>query len=117
MRFLKMIFTTIIVLLAIIFIVENLEILRQAVTLKLDLHLVKMESPEVPLWVMVLFCFFLGAFTSALYGIYEVIVQRQTIRQLKHNLEILAQELKSAGARAGEAAVASPGPRAGSPSE
>ena len=117
MRFLKMIFTTIIVLLAIIFIVENLEILRQTVTLNLDLHLVKMETPEVPLWVMVLFCFFLGVFTSALYGIYEVIVQRQTIRQLKHNLEILAQELKSAGARAGEAAAVSPGPKAGSPSE
>jgi uncharacterized membrane protein (DUF106 family) len=117
MRFLKMIFTTIIVLLAIVFIVENLEILRQTVTLNLDLHLVKMETPEVPLWVMVLFCFFLGVFTSALYGIYEVIVQRQTIRQLQHNLEILAQELKSAGARPGEAAAASPEPKAESPSE
>lgn len=117
MRFLKMIFTTIIILLALVFIVENLEILRQAVTLKLDLHLVKMETPAVPLWVMVLFCFFLGVFTSGLYGIYEIIVQRQTIRQLKHNLEILAQELKSAGARAGEAAAAPPGPKAGSSSE
>jgi len=117
MRFLKMIFSTIIVLLAIIFIVENLEILRQTVTLNLDLHLVKMATPEVPLWVMVLFCFFLGVFTAALYGIYEVIVQRQTIRQLKHNLEILSQELKSAGARAGVAAAASPGPKAGSPGE
>jgi uncharacterized membrane protein (DUF106 family) len=117
MRFLKMIFTTIIVLLGIVFIVENLEILRQTVTLNLDLHLVKMETPAVPLWVLVLFCFFLGVFTSALYGIYEVIVQRQTIRQLKHNLEILAQELKSAGARAGEAAAASPQPKAESPSK
>ena len=116
MRFLRIIFTTLILLLAIVFIVENLEMLRQTVTLNLDLHLVKWETPEVPLWVMVLFCFFLGVFTSALYGIYEVIVQRQTIRQLKHNLEILAQELKSAGARAGEAA-ASPGPKAGSPGE
>ena len=64
---------------------------------------------------MVLFCFFLGVFTTALYGIYEVIAQRQTIRQLKRNLEILAQELKSAGARAGEAAAAPPGSKAGSP--
>ncbi len=66
---------------------------------------------------MVLFCFFLGVFTAALYGIYELIVQRQTIRQLRHNMEILTQELKSAGARAGEAAAASPGPKAGSPGE
>jgi uncharacterized integral membrane protein len=117
MRFLRIIFTTIILLLAIVFIIENLEMLRQTVTLNLDLYLVKMETPEVPLWVTVLFCFFLGVFTSALYGIYEVIVQRQTIRQLKRNLEILAQELKSAGARAGDAATASQGPKAGSSSD
>ena len=57
-----------------------------------------MQSPEMPLWVMVLFCFFLGAFTASLYGIYEVIVQRQTIRQLKHNLEILASRAETAPA-------------------
>lgn len=106
MRFLKVIITTIIILLAIVFIVENLEMLRQAVTLKLDLYLVQWKSPDMPLWVMVLFCFFLGAFTASLYGIYEVIVQRQTIRQLKHNLEILARELKQAGVSAEAAATA-----------
>ncbi len=116
MRFLKVIISTIIILLAIVFIIENLEILRHAVTLKLDLYLVYLESPAVPLWVLVLFCFFLGAFTASLYGIYEVIVQRQTIRQLKHNLEILAQELKSAGTAA-EAAAASPASRSASRSE
>ncbi len=48
MRFLKMIFSAIIVLLAIVFIIENLEILRQTVTLNLDFHLVKMETPGCP---------------------------------------------------------------------
>ena len=76
-----------------------------------------METPAVPLWVMVLFCFFLGVFTTALYGIYEVLVQRQTIRQLKRNLEILAQELKSAGARAGKLPRCPPGPRRDPPGE
>ena len=108
MRFLKVIITTIIIILAIVFIVENLEMLRQAVTLKLDLYVAQWKTPNMPLWVMVLFCFFLGAFTASLYGIYEVIIQRQTIRRLKHNLEILAQELKQAGAAA-EASAASPG--------
>ena len=97
MRFLKVIISTIIILLAIVFIIENLEMLRQTMTLKLDLYLVNLKSPAMPLWVMILFCFFLGAFTASLYGIYEVLVQRQTIRQLKHNLEILALELKQAG--------------------
>ncbi len=106
MRFLKVIISTIIIVLAIVFIIENLETLRHAVTLKLDLYVAHWDSPEVPLWVLVLFCFFLGAFTASLYGIYEVIVQRQTIRQLKHNLEILASELKQAGIAAESAAAA-----------
>jgi hypothetical protein len=97
MRFLKVIFSTIIVLLGVVFIIENLEVLKQPVTLRLDLYLAHLESPALHLWVLVLFFFFLGVFTASLYGIYEVIVQRQTIRQLKHNLEILAQELKQAG--------------------
>jgi len=96
--------STIIILLAIVFIVENLEMLRQTVTLKLDLYLGQWKTPDMPLWVMVLFCFFLGAFTASLYGIYEVVMQRQTIRQLKRNLEILAQELKQAGVAAEAAA-------------
>jgi uncharacterized integral membrane protein len=105
MRFLRIIISTIIIILAIVFIIENLEMLKHTVTLRLDLHLVQLKSPDMPLWVMVLFCFFLGAFTASLYGIYEVIVQRQTIRQLKHNLEILAQELKLAGAAAAASAA------------
>ena len=116
MRFLKVIISTIIILLAIVFIIENLETLKQAVTLKLDLYVVNLQSPAIHLWVLVLFCFFLGAFTASLYGIYEVIVQRQTIRQLKHNLEILAQELKQAGVGA-EASAASPASTSASRSE
>ncbi len=112
MRFLKVIFVTLLVLLAFVFIIQNLEILRQAVTLRLNLHLAKWQTPAVPLWLLVMFCFLLGVFTASLYGIYEIIVQRQTIRQLKHNLEILAQELKSAGARAEETPAVPPEPQA-----
>ncbi len=111
MRFLKVIFISVILFLAFVFIVENLETLRYAVTLKLDLYFSQLQSPAVPLWVLVLFCVFLGAFTASLYGIYEVVVQRQTIRQLTHNLEILASELKQAGVKAAAPAAApEPGP-------
>ena len=54
--------------------------------------------------------FFLGVFTTSLYGIYELYQQRQTIRQLRHNLEILAKELKQAGATA-QASAAAPEPQ------
>jgi chromate transport protein ChrA len=95
MRFVKVVVTTIIILLGIVFIIENLEMLKHAILLKLDLYIVTFESPAVHLWVVVLFAFFLGVFTASLYGIYELIVQRQTIRRLKHNLNILSEELKA----------------------
>jgi uncharacterized integral membrane protein len=106
MRFVKIIFSTVIVLLGVVFIIENLEALKQAVRLKLDLYFVTFQTPDVYLWVIVLFSFFLGVLTAVLYGIYEHYHQRQTIRQLRHNLEILAKELKQTSATA-QASVAS----------
>jgi ABC-type enterochelin transport system permease subunit len=100
MRFVKVVISTAIVLLGIAFIIENLEMLKTAVKIKLDLYVVYLESPDIHLWVIILFCVFLGVFTASLYGVYEILMQRKTIRQLRHNLEILAQELKQAGAAA-----------------
>jgi len=110
MRFVKVIFSTVIVLLGIVFIIENLEVLKQAVRLRLDLYLATFQSPDVPLWIIILFCFFLGVLTTSLYGLYELYKQRQTIRQLRHNLEILAKELKQASATA-QASAAAPEPQ------
>ena len=100
MRFIKIIISTVIILLGIAFIIENLEMLKHTVRIRMDLHFVAFQSPDVHLWVIILFCFFLGVFTTSLYGIYELITSRQTIRQLRHNLEILARELKQASAAA-----------------
>jgi uncharacterized integral membrane protein len=106
MRFVKIIISTLIVLLGIVFIIENLEILKHAVRIKLNLYFVSFQSPDMHLWVIVLFAFFLGVFTASLYGIYELYNQRQTVRRLRHNNEILAQELKQASATAEVSAAA-----------
>lgn len=116
MRFVKIIISTVIVLLGIVFIIENLDMLKQAVRLKLDLYFFTLQSPDVHLWIIILFCFFLGVFTTSLYGIYEVVKSRQTIRQLRHNLEILASELKQVSATA-ESSMAPPQSRVVPPSE
>ena len=86
MRFVKVIISTAIVLLGIVFIIENLEMLKTAIRLKLDLYVVTLQTPDVHLWVLILFTFFLGVFTTSLYGFYELYKQRQTIRQLRHNM-------------------------------
>jgi uncharacterized integral membrane protein len=105
MRFVKIIFSTVIILLGIVFIIQNLEMLKHAVRLQLDLYVAAFQSPDVHLWVIILFAFFLGVFTTSLYGLYELFKQRQTIRQLRHNLDIMARELKQASV-AEEASVA-----------
>jgi uncharacterized integral membrane protein len=96
MRFFKVIFASLLVILGIVFIIENRATLEHALQLRFDIYVAKFQSPQIPVWVLILFTFFLGVFTAALYGLYELIRQRQTIRQLRHNLEILAQELKRA---------------------
>lgn len=97
MRHVKVIFGFILVLFGIVFLVENRVVLEHAITLKFDIYVFKVETAPIPLWVMVLFTFFLGAFTAFLYFIYEHVKQRQVIRQLRHNLEIMGSELKKAG--------------------
>jgi len=111
-----MIISTLIVLLGIVFIIENLETLKQAVRLKLNLYFFSFQSPDIQLWVIVLFVFFLGVLTASLYGFYELYRQRQTIRQLRHNMDILGMELKQAGIGA-EVSAAPPEPQAASQSE
>jgi uncharacterized integral membrane protein len=106
MRFIKIIVSTLIILLGIVFIIENLDMLKHTVRIQMNLHFATFQSPDMHLWVIILFAFFLGVFTSSLYGLYELFKQRQTIRQLRHNLEILARELKQATAAAEVSAAA-----------
>jgi hypothetical protein len=110
MRFVKVIFSTVIVLLGIVFIIENLDMLKQPVNMELNLYLVSFQSPKMHLWILILFTFFLGVFTTSLYGIYELYQQRQTIRQLRHNMDMLAKELKQASDTA-QASAAAPEPQ------
>ncbi len=100
MRFIKVIFLSLLGVLGVVFIVENREVLERTVQLKLDLYFRVFHSAAVPLWVLILFVFFLGVLTTCLYGLYELLKQRQTIRTLRHNLEIVGQELKRASAAA-----------------
>ncbi|MBM4284205.1 MAG: LapA family protein [Deltaproteobacteria bacterium] len=98
MRFLKIIFTSLLTILGLIFILQNRTALEQTVQLSLDLYLKSFTSANIPLWLLIIFSFFLGVFTTSLYGFYELIKQRQTIRHLRQNLEIMGNELKRAGA-------------------
>ncbi|MHB8068548.1 MAG: lipopolysaccharide assembly protein LapA domain-containing protein [Desulfobaccales bacterium] len=100
MRFFKVIFSSLLGVLGIIFIIQNKVVLEHPLQLKLDLYFRSFQSAAIPIWILILFVFFLGVFTTCLYGLYELLRQRRTIRTLKHNLEIVGQELKRASAAA-----------------
>lgn len=94
MQFFKLIFSALLTILGIIFIIHNLETLNQQITLKFNAYFHTFQSAPISLWVLLLFVFFLGVLTTSLYGIYEVMKQRHVSRQLRHSLEVLSNELK-----------------------
>lgn len=94
MRFFKLIFSCLLTILGIIFIIHNLETLNQQITLKFNAYFHTFQSAPITLWVLLLFVFFLGVLIASLYGVYEVIRQRHISRQLRHSLEVLSSELK-----------------------
>jgi uncharacterized integral membrane protein len=110
MRFLKVMFATILTILGIIFILENRGEFEKTIKIIFDLYVFRLESADLPVWVLILFVFFLGVFTASLYGIYEILKQRQMIRQLKQNVEILGEELKRAGVTVESPAAGSQAP-------
>jgi putative membrane protein len=101
MRYVKVFIVVFLALLGIIFVIENIDILKHPVQLGLNLYVVNLETPPIPLWVIIILSFGLGAVLILIYFLYDQIKQRQTIRQLQQNIEILSEDLKRTEVRAG----------------
>jgi putative membrane protein len=101
MRYVKVFIVVFLALLAVIFVIENIEILKHPVQLGLNLYVVNLETPPIPLWVIIILSFGLGAVLILIYFLYDHITQRQNIRQLQQNIEILTEDLKRTEVRAG----------------
>jgi hypothetical protein len=97
MNYVKAFLIGLLALLAFVFTIENIEVLRQTIQLRLDLYVFKLETAPLELWVLVTLSFALGAVLVLLYFVYDHIKQRQMIRQLRQNVEIMGMELKRAG--------------------
>jgi H+/Cl- antiporter ClcA len=107
MRYVKAFIVGLLALLAVVFVIENIEVLKHAIQLKLNLYFVELQTDFLDLWILILLSFALGAVLVLIYFMYDHIKQRQAIRQLKQNVEILTMELKRAGAVGGTSASVS----------
>ena len=97
MRYIKAFIIGLLALLALVFVIENIEVLKHQVQLRLDLYFLNLQAAPLDLWILIILSFSLGAVLVLIYFIYDHIKQRQIIRQLKQNVEIMSMELKRAG--------------------
>jgi hypothetical protein len=97
MSYLKTFIIGFLALVSVVFVIENIEVLRQTIQLRLNLYVAKIETAPVEVWVLTILSFALGAVLILIYFIYDHIKQRQIIRRLKQNIEIMAMEMKRAG--------------------
>ncbi len=105
MRYVKVFIIGILALIALVFVIENIEVLKQTIQLRLNIYFAQLETAPLELWVLTILSFALGAVLVLIYFIYDHIRQRQIIRQLRQNIEIMAAELKRAGVQVETASV------------
>ncbi len=116
MRYLKAFIIGLLALVSVVFVIENIEVLRQTIQLRLNLYVAKIETAPLEVWVLTILSFALGAALVLIYFVYDHIKQRQVIRQLRQNVEIMTMELKRAGVSV-ETAVAGTAAPQGQPTE
>jgi len=97
MRYLKAFIIGLLALVSVVFVIENIEVLRQTIQLRLNLYFAKIETTPLEVWVLTILSFALGAALVLIYFVYDHIRHRQVIRQLRQNMEIMEMELKRAG--------------------
>ncbi len=110
MRYFKAFIIGLLALISLVFVIENLEALSAPVQFKLKLYLANLETASLPLWVLTILSFALGAVLVLIYLVFDHIKQRQIIRQLRQNIEIMNVELKRASMAAEEGAAGNAAP-------
>jgi hypothetical protein len=105
MRYVKVFIIGILAIIALVFVIENIEVLKQTIQLRFNIYFAHLETGPLEVWVLTILSFALGAVLVLIYFIYDHIRQRQIIRQLRQNIEIMAAELKRAGVQVEPASV------------
>jgi hypothetical protein len=110
MRYVKVLIIGILALVALVFVIENIEVLKQTIQLRFNIYFAHLETGPLEVWVITILSFALGAALVLIYFVYDHIKQRQIIRQLRQNIEIMAAELKRGGVHVEPASVTTAAP-------
>ncbi|RLB26170.1 MAG: hypothetical protein DRG66_07220 [Deltaproteobacteria bacterium] len=95
MKHMKFIISLLLMLLAIILIVENLEQLSKKLTLRVDLFFWAHETPPMALYLVIIMVFLLGIFVASSNGIFERFKLKKRIRLVSKENREKDRELNS----------------------
>ena len=93
MKTLKTVILGVLIVLFILFVVQNYPTLSQSQTLKLNLLLTTLETPPLMLALMLTACFVLGFFVAFLIGYAQRRRLRKDLRQVNQRLSRTEEEL------------------------
>ncbi len=95
MTYIKAILVSLVVALAIIFMIQNIGPLSHMLSVRLDLFLLKLTSTPYPVYLIILLSFFVGLFLASLLGVAERFRLRRLIRRQQRKIKQLSGELDS----------------------
>jgi uncharacterized integral membrane protein len=95
MSYLKAIFISAVVALAIIFMVQNIQPLSHPLSIRLNLFFVKFETTPYATYMIILLAFFVGLLAASLLGLVERLRLRKRLRDLRKQNDKLRGELNS----------------------
>jgi uncharacterized integral membrane protein len=95
MRYIKAFVGFVFMFLAVILIVQNLEQLSKALTLRVNLLFWAHETPPMAFYLVIIIAFLLGIFIAGLYGIIERFKLKKKIRMLSKESREKDKELNS----------------------
>ncbi|MDQ7032642.1 MAG: LapA family protein [Desulfonauticus sp.] len=95
MRYVKIIFFVILFFFSILFFIQNNELITSSISLKLEFLGFAISSPAIPLYLLVLSSFVLGAFVTVLYLLSDRIKIGSQLKEARKKIKELEKELSS----------------------
>ncbi|MBT8763141.1 LapA family protein [Desulfohalobiaceae bacterium Ax17] len=95
MRYVKVAILVLIFFFSMLFFVQNTELLSMSLSLKLDILGNHFESREIPIYLLILIAFVVGAFISLFYFLAEKIKLSKQLRVCKSKIADLEKEVNS----------------------
>jgi len=95
MRYFKLIILVFIFFFSMLFLVQNSEVINTLVSIKMELFDYRLIATEVPLYLLILGAFLLGAFFTLGYLVADRIKIGAQLREAKRKIASLEKELQS----------------------